>query len=152
MNSTGRARNDLTSLFLDTGVLLGAVLPRDPCHERSSQVIQRVSEGEWRSVHTSDFVLTEAVNFLTRKRPHRDALEILLRLAFGAKDAPPVVTEVQHVHGGRFASSIDLLQHQFDRGLSLTDWTTVVLMRELDIRHLATFDRGFGGLVEAIEI
>ena len=53
-------------------------------------------------------------------------------------------------HAARFASALTRSRSGFSKGLSFTDWTTVVLMEEEGVHSLATFDKGFRGLVDVV--
>lgn len=135
-------------LFLDTGVLLASVLADDVNHERAVSMLEKA--GAWRGVHTSDYVLAEGLNFIRQKVRRPNAAESFLALAFGSNDEPALVDSVLRVHGGRFAAALDRYRREFDRGLSFTDWTSVVLVEEENFGAIATFDKGFRGLVDVV--
>ncbi|MGQ0534981.1 MAG: type II toxin-antitoxin system VapC family toxin [Methanobacteriota archaeon] len=147
MNPRGGPRR----LFLDTGVLLATVLPRDPDHEVAVGVLHRLGDGEWTSAFTTDYVLAEAFNFLRRKVRRRATAEALVSLVFGADDFVPVVASVLRVHSGRFARALERYRREHDRGLSLTDWTSVATMQDAGIAMIATFDAAFRGVVEVVD-
>lgn len=137
-------------LFIDTGLWIAAISPRDPAHRQAEAVLDRILAHEWQSVHTSDTVVAETLNYLRRKIPNPQAADIFLDHVLGRSDLPPLVTSVLRVHPGRFAAAIERFRNEFDRGLSFTDWTIVVLMEEERIGTLATFDGGFNG--QGIEV
>lgn len=137
-------------LFLDTGFFIAVVVPADPFHDRANAILRSIEDGRWASVHTSDFILAETLSFLRRKVRRREPERIVLALAFGKPGAPPIVTDVPRVGSGRFAETVERYERLFERGLSFTDCSTIVLMEELGVGHLATFDRGFDGLVEVV--
>ncbi|MBI2078918.1 MAG: type II toxin-antitoxin system VapC family toxin [Euryarchaeota archaeon] len=140
----------MSELFLDTGVLVGAASQADAQHLASRRILARVVQREWRRVYTSDLVLAEALNFAARKMKRLEAADAILGLVFGRKEAPPVVSDVLRVHGGRLATAIDRFRAEFKAGLTLTDWSSVVLMKELRIDEIATFDRGLNQFVRTI--
>ncbi|MHB8586717.1 MAG: type II toxin-antitoxin system VapC family toxin [Thermoplasmatota archaeon] len=144
---TRRAPPKRGRLFVDTGPLLAAVLQHDPDHVAAKAIFLRLGDGEWAGAYTSDYVLAEAWNFLRRKVKRKEPCESLYKLAFGSADARPAFASILRIHGGLFARALTRYREEFDRGLSLTDWTTVVAMEESAIDMLATFDRGFEGLV-----
>ncbi|MHB8606266.1 MAG: type II toxin-antitoxin system VapC family toxin [Thermoplasmatota archaeon] len=139
------------SVFLDTGVLVAAVWPRDAMHDRALDVLARIASRRLGAASTSDLVLAESFTFLRAKARRRDAVDALASLAFGEDRAPPLVRDVHRVHGARFAATLALFRNEFDRGLSFADASTVVLVRELGIQRVATWDRGFRGLVEVVD-
>jgi predicted nucleic acid-binding protein len=138
-------------LFVDTGPLLAAVLPRDPDHDAAVAILRRATEGAWTSVHTSDFVLAEALNFIRMKVKRAQTAEALVTLAFGSDKFPPLFQSVSRVHSARFAVALDHYQKEFGRGLSLTDWTSVVIAQDEGLDEIATFDDGFRALLRVVD-
>lgn len=132
-------------LFLDTGVLVAAVYERDRHHERALEVLAGIAAGQWSAVYTSDLVVAEALNFATARFPSAAWVRAMLDLVHGGEGVPAFVTDVLRVHAGRFAEARRRHLERFDAGLSFTDWSTLVLLDELGIGALATFDRGFDG-------
>ncbi|HEV8359901.1 MAG TPA: PIN domain-containing protein, partial [Candidatus Thermoplasmatota archaeon] len=86
-------------VFLDTGVLLAAVLPRDPDHEAAVALLHRLADGAWASAHTSDYVVAEALNFVWMKVKRRDTAEALLAVVFGTEEVPPALDPPVRIHG-----------------------------------------------------
>lgn len=127
------------AVLLDTGPLLAAVLPRDPDHEKAMALLDRISDGEWRGAHTTDYVLAEAWNFIRTKVKRHDTAEALHALVFGHGDFPPIIDSIVRIHSGRFAQALARYRTDFDRVLPLTDWTSVVAMEDAGIAQLATF-------------
>lgn len=113
-------------------------------------MVEGIGEGRWTTVHTSDHVLAETLNYLRVKAPHPEHIASVLGLVFGTEDLSPVVTDVLRVHSGRFARALELFQDRFDQGLSFTDWTSVVCMEDEGIGEIATVDEGFEGLVDRV--
>lgn len=74
----------------------------------------------------------------------------MIGLVFGGDDGIPVVDDVLRVNAARFAAALDRHRAEFGRGLSFTDWTSVVLVEEERLGAIATFDRGFAGLVDVV--
>lgn len=99
---------------------------------------------------TSDYIVAETLNFVRARTVSPGPSEEVLELVFGSDRMPPIVTHVIRVHSGRFALALDRYRTHFDQGLSMTDWTNLVLMEELGIDQLATFDDGFRGLADAV--
>lgn len=141
----------MTRLFLDTGVLVALVNPRDACHARATAILDRIVEREWASVHTSDLVVVETMNFIARKFRVPGPADAVTGYVFGVDGAPPVVTDVTRVHAARFATTAARFRRHFADGLSFTDWSNLVVMEEERIRAIATFDGGFAGRAEVID-
>lgn len=138
------------TIFLDTGVLVAAVNTGDRLHARSVAVLERVADGAWGSALTSDLVLVEGLTFLRSRVRHPKAETLFARLIVGG-ETERIVQHVLKVHGSRFQASLELFQRTFDRGLSFTDCSSLVLMRAFHIPRVATFDRGFRGFAEIVD-
>lgn len=121
----------------------------DAGHEAASEILSRTDR--WSAFHTSDHVIAESLNYVRRKVKRRDVAENVVALVFGDERGPPVIDSVLRVHGARFAAALERYRREFDRGLSFTDWTSIVLIEEEGLDAIATFDRGFKGLVEVVE-
>lgn len=133
----------MNGLFLDTGPLVATVSPRDANREDALALLDRIRSREWSTVVTSDYVLTETLNFVARKIRRRDAARAVRVHVFGDAKARPIVTHVARVHAGRFAQALERFEKNFDAGLSFTDWTNLVTMEDERITTIATFDHGF---------
>lgn len=131
--------------------MLVAFVNRDDAqHATARRLVAELARGSHGQLYTSDFVLAESLNFL-RQRVRRAAVaETLVRMVMGDERTPPVVPELLRVHGTRFAEALALYLRRWEAGLSLTDWTIVVLMREHRVDSLVTFDRGFEAWVEVL--
>ncbi len=97
----------------------------------------------------SDYVVDEVMAFLVARgasaRNVRDAIAFVL----GSEDEPSPF-QLRFVSADAFAAAVVLLPRHRDRGLSFTDCTTLALMAATGVRKLATFDRGFDGLVDVV--
>lgn len=139
-------------LFLDTGVLIARINPKDDYHDDALRFWNTISEGRWSQVYTSDFVITEGLNYLRRKIPVLEAAETFLTPLLGTEQVRPAVSSILRIHSGRFARALHLFQERFDQGLSMTDWTNLVCMEEQGIAAIATTDGGFEGLVDEVHL
>lgn len=136
------------TVFLDTGVLIGFAIEEDARHEEAVHVLADVAQGEHGAPVTSDYVLAEALNFVTGRRFGAGVAETMIAVALGAEGAPPLVRRLLRVHSGVFAPSLARYRKDFRKRLSFTDCTILALMEAERISTLATFDRGFRGLVK----
>lgn len=127
------------------------VIPSDPWHLPASRILDGIHAGLYRHVSTTDYVLVECWNFIQARRGRPSAVEALHELAFGSEDRPALLGTIHRVHSGRFAAALQRYRREFSRGLSLTDWTTLVVMDEVGIDAVATFDQGFRGLAKIVD-
>ena len=138
-------------LFLDTAVLVARINPRDTRHKDAQAIFRRIQQGEWSAVHTSDYVVAEALNFIQARIGRKDAAEAIIDPLFGRAEAPPVVTSIIRIHSGRFATALERYRKHFDAGLSFTDCTSLVAMADERIKQIATFDAGFRAFADVVD-
>lgn len=138
---TGRA------IFLDTGIFVAWVNPRDRHHHSAHELVRLIKEGRWSRAETNDHVLAEALNWLRAKIKDPAAAHLVVRLVFGTDRAPGLVGPIHRTDGSGYDRALAAYFRYADRGLSFTDCTVLASMDTLQIPTLATFDRGFHGLV-----
>lgn len=126
------------------------MLRRDTWHAPAQGLFDRVGEGAWSKTYSTDLVVAETLNFVRARTDVFGVAAKVLEMVFGTEEAPPIVSEIVRVHVGRFAAAVHAFEAYFDQRLSLTDAATLVVMEELGIEQLATFDRRFRGLVDVV--
>jgi len=134
-------------IFVDTGIFIAYVNKKDVNHERSVQLLEDVMRGKYGRAYTSDYVFDEAVTFsLMKTKDVRKALNVG-RLILGDKEFPRF-TEILFVDMNVFntAWEIFLKYHK----LSFTDCTSIALMTEYEIKHIASFNSDFDGIVTRV--
>lgn len=132
--------------------MVAAVSRRDPHHPAAKRLVYELRRGRWSAVHTSDYIVAEALNYVRARLDHRGAEQALLALFFGGAGMPPLTPEVLRVHSGRFAKALEAYTRYADHGLSFTDATSLVLIQEHGIGTIATLDMGFEGLVPVTDL
>ena len=122
------------SVFLDTGPFIAFDDPRDQNHARAVDCFSRLREVR---LATSLPVLTETA---TRGATLMgcEKIAILVRRVLSNKHY-----QVLDVSRQVFIEALDLMVKYDDQGLSLTDCTSIVIMRALRIRKIFTFDAAF---------
>jgi uncharacterized protein len=135
------------SLLLDTSVLYSFLDPKDEHHDAGARVIRGALRGEFGRPFTSTFILDEAFTLLlARKQPPRRA-ERLRDLAWPQRDP---FMDILDVTRKDVEEATELFLQHHERGLSFTDCTTIALARRHRVDHVATFDKGFHGLVPCV--
>ena len=133
------------SLLVDTSFFMAVKHLRDADHDRATELFREVFRGEHGVAHTTNVVFLEAVTVaLARTRRHSAAKGVgeLVRLRTGERQMFPL----QHVSSGQLTMAWEeFLGHQ-DKFLSMVDWTSVVVARELEVDAILSFDRGFDGI------
>jgi len=125
----------MNAVFLDTGYLLALELSHDQHH--------RAALKHWRSLKkplllaTTSYVFDEVVTYFNSRGYHAKAVEVGNRLL-----TSPSVQFVQ-VDDGLFRECWQYFQQHQDKGYSLTDCASFVVMKRLKIETAFAFDRHF---------
>lgn len=135
------------ALFLDTGIFIAWVNPRDRHHHRAHELVRTIKEGQWAKVETNDHVVAEALDWLRANVRDPAAAHLVLRLVFGTKDAEGLIGSIHRTDAAAYDRALADYFRYADRGLSFTDCTVLASMAELRVSTLASFDNGFRGLV-----
>jgi predicted nucleic acid-binding protein len=124
-------------IFVDSGAWYALADNRERHHGRASAVFSRMTKGEFGRILTTDFVLDETYTLL-RMRLGLEAVRSLRQLFAGSSSL-----QVVHVSDRDFDHAVDLMLAHTDQRWSLTDCSSFVLMRELEVNNAFTFDRNF---------
>jgi predicted nucleic acid-binding protein len=122
------------NVFVDTGPFIAFDDPRDQHHAGAAAGFSRLREDR---LVTSLPVLTETATRCARLLGP-DKTAILLRLILSNKHYN-VLDASRQV----FVEALDLMVKYADHGFSLTDCTSIIIMRALRIRRIFTFDHAF---------
>ena len=123
--------------FLDTGALYGALDRSDEHHADAISVVYHALKGKWGRVYTSNYVEVETTLLLGSRLGRAAARAVPPFLAkSGFKEL--VVDEETH------SKAVELFDG--DERLSLTDASTVLLMKVVGAKTVISFDgRSLGG-------
>ncbi len=126
----------MRSIFVDTLFWLALINPRDQWHVRA---IELETELTGNSFITTDAVLTEVLNYVSGYQA--EARNRAVRFAQAVLNRPDIET----VPSSRelFLAGVDLYAARLDKGYSLTDCSSMVVMREQNISEVLTHDRHF---------
>ncbi len=129
-------------IFVDTGPFIAYYSKMDENHELSKLIFKELDEGHYGEVVTSDYVVTEAVNFLFKKSRKEDALNLGKKI-FGSYSVTHVDENIFQEAWGKFANL---------KPFSLTDCTSLVVAKHYNIDTIFTFDSGFKNFVKTIGV
>ena len=137
------------AIVVDTGVLIAKHSRKDPNRVRAMEIVGEILEGIHGTPYISDHLLGEAVNYaIGRAKTPRMAMDILDDV-LGSK-GPRWLVMVQ-VDDQMFADAIAFFRATgSERGLSMTDCTSVVVARRFRAKRIASFDGGFDGFLERV--
>lgn len=128
------AAND--RFFLDSGYLIALDVENDQHHDEASKHWASVFEVPLILVTTS-YVLDEVVTFLNSRRQHPKAIRIGDNLQRASN------IQLIHVDENLFREGWDYFKQHGDKGFSLTDCISFVVMKQLGIAAALTFDKHF---------
>jgi predicted nucleic acid-binding protein len=126
----------MRATFVDTAYFVALIDPRDALHDRAVDLARALAK-RGAPLATSDAVLIEVASYFARGPLRAHAIEWIVRVraAAGWEIAP--MTRALVTRGET------LYRAHADESWSATDCTSMEIMRDLDIRDVATTDRGF---------
>jgi len=133
------------AVFIDTSIFVAVRNKRDRKHQRARDLMRRALMAEFGVIHTSDYVIDEAVTTaLARTRNHQIAVntgryildsERIEKLAISREDFKLAWSKFEAIK---------------DRFLSFTDCISLALMERRGIERIMSFDSHFDGLAERL--
>jgi predicted nucleic acid-binding protein len=128
-------------IFVDTTFWVGDADTNDDFHDSSHPVIEAIRTGKTPSALTTDFVLDETVTILGKRKGF--GADKAAKVAEGILYSPRVFTV--YVDEALLKQSLKLYPgHKGD--LSLTDVTSLVVMRRYGVGRIFSHDHDFEGL------
>lgn len=122
------------SVFLDSSYLIAITNERDIYHEHALRISDVIKVREFGEIFISTYVFDETVTYILGKQGHSKAVETgKLLLDSGIS--------VLNVNEDLFNEAWELFKER--KNISFTDCTIVKLMRENNIKNLASFDKEF---------
>lgn len=122
-------------VFVDSGIWTAALLERDKYHESASQILSDILR-KYKYIYVSDWIVDEVVSFLGRKR-----WQLVQKAVRTMQESGKV--EILNVYPALFASAKVCLEQYPEHNLTLTDWTSLILMKENEIEEMASVAREF---------
>ncbi len=113
--------------------------------------MERLLGGTWGEPFVTDFVLDEALTLVMARGLPLEAADRILALA-GMAVAPGAAASVTvaRVSDRSLRAAFPLFRRHYRRGLSFTDCTSIATLDERRGDVIASFDRGFDGLVARV--
>ena len=123
-------------VFADTGYWIALLNPRDELHLKARQQSVVLAAAE---IVTSEWVLTELLNsFAERGAQLRGVVSRTVELL----QTSPSVTVIPH-SAPSFSAAFELYRERSDKGWSLTDCSSFLIMHQLGIEAALTYDKHF---------
>jgi predicted nucleic acid-binding protein len=134
------------TVLLDTGVVFAFLHANDVRHTEAVELITRTAQKEFGQPFVTDHVIDELF-ILARARTRSAALEESIR-RFLPMPTPALRGLAAVSLGTAFlVPTWEVFRHYRDQGLSFTDASLIVTLREMKLDQLATFDERLGRIV-----
>ncbi len=124
------------TIFVDTAYWVARLDKRDQLHERAREVMSQLSTV---SLLTTELVLVEVLNYFSGYRADvRQAVVSTVQFLLVESDIE-LVWQTQEL----FMAGMDLYRARLDRGYSLTDCVSMMVMQQQGLTDALTNDRHF---------
>ncbi len=133
----------MSQIFVDAGPLYALNSLHDQHHYRSQALLNSIKKQRLEMV-TTDYVIDEALTLLitSRKGGYHFSLNLMKHLFGKSKDGSTI--KIEWISQDRFRLAADVFRrYNRDKTLSFTDCTSFVVMKELKIKTVFTFDDHF---------
>ena len=127
-------------IFLDTSYLVALEINGDSNHESAVILMNKILNNEFGKPIISDYIFDETVTVTFSKTK---SLEKTSKLGTSLKKS--VMTKITEKD---FEETWELFKKQTDTKLSFTDCSSLVIMKRMGIKNIATFDGDFRKIKE----
>ncbi len=128
------------AVLIDTWGWLALGHRRDPRHQEIKAFYQHLRE-EGARLYTTDYVLDEVITLLFRREPFAEAVDFIEGIFQASQEGRLVI---ERVTSERFTAAWELRKRFQDKPkISFTDLTSMVMMRDRDIKKVLTDDDHF---------
>ncbi|MGB9716951.1 MAG: type II toxin-antitoxin system VapC family toxin [Thermoproteota archaeon] len=123
-------------IFLDTSFIVAFYNTRDENHIKAKNLMPDIVASKYGPLYISDYVFDETMTVVfIRLRNLRRAVRIGEYLRKSLR--------LVEVTSSNFEDAWQIFKKQRETGFSFTDCTSISLMRRMNIRNIATFDKDF---------
>lgn len=127
------------SVLMDSGFIYACSNIDDVNHLISVDLLKEIEDNKFGSQYITDYIFDETMTLTLSKSSLKKAVEVG-NVLFNSYELIPISEILFEEAWGLFQS----------KKLSFTDCTNIAVMKYFKIEYLATFDRGFKGLVKTI--
>ncbi len=121
-------------LVLDTSFIIGLDNERDVHHNNAKKIWEEIRKGEYGNYIISDYIFDELMAVTTRKVSKERAIKLGQQIL---KSVP-----IMNIDAHMFHETWKLFLES-NSNLSFTDCTNVVILKMLQSKKIATFDKAF---------
>jgi predicted nucleic acid-binding protein len=124
-------------IFVDTSAWYALEVEDDTNHRRASQFLSELRSKRFGSLLTSDYVLDETVTLLWLRKGSMTAL------AFLDKVNRSKSIHIVWIDAPIFWKTVDFMQERKDKHWSFTDFTSFLIMKQMNATSAFGFDENF---------
>lgn len=132
-------------IFLDSSFLIAHKIKEDVHHEKALAIVRQIAEGVYGLPIISDYVFDEVVTVIFAKMKHLSA-------SIEAGNDLQKTVKIVYLGESLFEITWEYFQKQRGTALSFTDCSSITLMKDKGILHIATFDEDFLKVKEIIVV
>ena len=126
----------MTSIFIDTSTFLAFLRKKDINHNRAVDTLDKIVHQDFKVIIT-DYILDETYTGLLTRVSFQAAMQFDKLLRTGS-------WKIELITAERFAKAQEVFRrYNKDKTWSFTDCTSWVVMKELKIKKVFTFDKNF---------
>lgn len=133
------------AVFIDTGAFMAYRNKKDVYHSKADDLLRRALQREFGSIFTTDFIYDETLTLAMVRTGNKII----------AKDISDVMLsqriEMVIIDGIVLEKARELFFRLFDKRISFTDATTMVVMQQGNIGKIITFGSHFKGMFEVLD-
>lgn len=123
--------------FIDTNIFVAALNTKDKLHEKGRSLLTKAFQTlPW--IHTTDYILNECLTVAWARTKNATIIQQLDTLIQESEKI-----EIHKVDENQFSTAKSYMRKHPNIIPTLTDWTTLILMRDHKIQKILTFDTDF---------
>ena len=123
--------------FIDTNIFVASLNRKDKYHQKGRAILTKAfKKFPW--LQTSDYILNECLTVAWARTKNTNLIQQLDNLIQGSEKI-----QILKVDETTFATAKSYMRKHPSTIPTLTDWTTLVLMRDHKIQEILTFDTDF---------
>ncbi|MEM2107628.1 MAG: PIN domain-containing protein [Candidatus Bathyarchaeia archaeon] len=139
------------SVFIDSNIFVAFANKRDRDHSKGKDLMNRLRRGEFGQPYSSDYVFDEAITTALVRTGRFDTAVKIGKIILGSREESiPSLVRLIRVDERIFEEAWATFKTGRFEGLSFTDHTILVQLKEFKIDALISFDTGFDGLAARI--
>lgn len=132
------------AVFIDTGAFMAYRNKKDIYHSVADGLVRRALKGEFGSIFTSDYIYDETLTLAMVRTGNEDVARDISDVMLSSRIEMFIIDGVILEMAGK------LFFRLFDKRISFTDATTMVVMQQENIGKIITFDSHFKGMFEVL--